>query len=235
MILFSLLFSLSSQGACLEGRGTEAAVSVQNPYADLSRIRVPSGTETLIIVAAGGEQKNATGELFLYERSEGKNSWQEVLSGVPAKLGRGGVGKTVEGDQKTPLGMFSMNTPFGIRDAEAGFPGNYIKVNSSHYWSAEKATYNRLCTVEKDGAYTSSSEHLIDYSGYYDYCIDIGYNPERTAGKGSDLFLHCEVNGQNTGGCIAIPSEHMKTILRHYAEGGTVIVIENKGNFEKYY
>lgn len=219
-----LLCAAVSEGAVREGSGAAA----QGPERAAASLGAPEGAEVFLLVLTNGEEKNATGELSVYVKENG--TFVEKLSGVPAKLGRGGVGKTKEGDQKTPLGTFFMDTPFGLKDAEAGFPAEYLKVDARYYWSGEKdATYNTLRNSTKDGkTYTGLSEHLSDYGGYYDYCINMGYNPSGTVGAGSALFLHCVVDGQNTGGCIAIPKEDMKTVLRLYKSGKTAITVRKK-------
>ena len=66
-------------------------------------------------------------------------------------------------------------------------------------------------------------EHLIDYRGYYNYCMFIDYNAEGEPGKGSCIFLHCKV-GNSTGGCVAIAQDRMADILR-WALPGVMIVI----------
>lgn len=234
--LLAVSLTIPSYGAFREGTAAgQTAKSTEawaNPYFNVNTLNVPAGTETLIVVASNGESANATGTLYAYTKNA-SGGWTEEMSGVAANLGRGGVGKQKEGDQKTPLGTFRMNTPFGIKAAESGFPANYLKVTDTYYWSAEKdSTYNTLRNSAQDGkTYTSASEHLSAYGGYYDYAINIGYNPDCEIGKGSALFLHCKVQNQNTGGCVAIPAEDMKKVLRLYKEGKTVMIIRNKGDF----
>ena len=166
------------------------------------------------------------------------SSWKLTLSTPDGRLGRKGMGKEKEGDEKTPVGIFRMNTPFGIKAAEEGFPANYLKVDSSYYWNGDSASdrYNKLVNT---GSYTAfdkkESEHLADYAGYYDYALDMGYNADGTAHKGSALFLHCSVEGQNTGGCVAVPAEFMKGVLRLYKEGSSYIVLAPAGQFEQFY
>ena len=233
-VLAALFCAVPSLAAMRQGSGSgtnagaESGAVLKGTY-DAATL-APSGVTVLFVVAANGEEKNATGDFYAYVKTE--NGWEEKMAAVPAKLGRGGIGKEIEGDQKTPLGTFLMNTPFGIKGAEEGFPSNYKKVTAANYWSGEhNGTYNKFCDTGKDGQYTGASEHLIDYAGYYNYAINTGYNPGCEIGKGSALFLHCVVNGQNTGGCIAIPASDMKKALTYYRDGKTAIVIRRKGDF----
>lgn len=210
---------------------------------DVNMLDVDEATEVLLVVQGNGEQINATGELFAFTReigSDGKPGvWKEQILFEPVKLGRKGTGKTTEGDEKTPLGWFQMNTPFGIRPAQEGFPKNYIQVTDSMYWDGDttSSTYNRLVDRKKTKAFNpASSEHLIDYVPYYNYALNIGYNADCVKGAGSALFVHClGPAAGNTGGCIAIGEENMIRILQLYRENKTKILIANRGEFSRYY
>ncbi len=208
---------------------------------DLTRLAIPGDAEVLVVVEGSGLDAVVSAYKRELVTADGEESsygaWQLITSTTEGKLGRKGLGKTVEGDEKTPIGIFKMNTPFGIEDAMEGFPENYIKVTSDMYWNGDSDSplYNRLVS---DLSYTdfdrSRSEHLINYGGYYDYCIDTGYNPEGTPHRGSALFLHCSM-GINTGGCIAIPEEIMIEIMRSYREGHTYIAIGDQADMQALY
>ncbi len=228
----------ASQNAATESKAasdTSAAsdsVSVSNSSvvdaAELAKLGIPA--DATVVVTLEGAANSDTGTLTLLtkqQNADGKSTWTK-LSECTAKYGKAGLGKTREGDNKTPVGVFKMNTPFGIKDAEAGFPSNYIKVDRDCYWNGDSQSelYNKLVSSRTyTGFKTSESEHLINYAPYYNYCIDTGYNYEGTPYKGSAIFLHCVVGNENTHGCIAIPEENMKEVLRAYAEGSTYIAI----------
>ena len=195
---------------------------------ELDKLGIPA--DATVLVTLKGDVNGDTGTLTLLTKqqsADGKSSWTK-LSECAAKYGKAGLGKTKEGDNKTPIGVFKMNTPFGIKDAEAGFPSNYIKVDKECYWNGDSSSslYNKLVSTKTYTDFkTSESEHLINYAPYYNYCIDTGYNADSTPYKGSAIFLHCVVGNENTHGCIAIPEDNMKEVLRAYAEGTTYIAI----------
>ena len=195
---------------------------------ELDKLAVPDNATVLVTLE--GAANSDTGTLTLLtkkQNADGTGYWVK-LNSCTAKYGKAGLGKTQEGDNKTPVGVFKMNTPFGIKSAEAGFPANYVKVDSANYWNGDSASdlYNKLVSTKTYTDFkTSESEHLINYAPYYNYCIDTGYNAEGTPYKGSAIFLHCVVGSENTHGCIAIPEENMKEVLRNYAEGTTYIAI----------
>ena len=192
---------------------------------EIDKINIPADSQVLITLA--GSRASDTGELNVYTKGD-DGAWKTVYAGIRAKYGMNGLYKEKEGDSKTPVGVFKMNTPFGIADSVEGFPDNYIKVDPDMYWNGDSASdrYNKLVNVKEYTAFDrSASEHLINYSGYYDYCIDTGYNYEGTPYRGSAIFLHCVINDEHTHGCIAIPKEYMTEIMKLYSEGNTYIAI----------
>jgi len=164
--------------------------------------------------------------LSLHEKVDGV--WTEVLS-CDAYVGKNGIGKTVEGDKKTPEGTYNLTTPFGIK-ADPGAKLPYTQVTKYHYWCGDSSSeyYNRLVDERKvDRKHTSSDEYLIKYKGVYNYCMFIDYNAEGTPHKGSCIFLHCTGSNKYTAGCVAVPEKTMKKILQ-WAGAGTKIVIREK-------
>ena len=160
------------------------------------------------------------------------NHWKEIFS-VEGRIGSAGIGKTREGDKKTPTGVYGLHTPFGIKD-DPGCPLGYTKVNENHYWGGQPAKYyNKFVDVSKVSDYREGGgEHIIDYGAVYNYCVAVDYNPECIVGKGSAIFLHCKGKGA-TAGCISIPEENMVTVLQNLRSDAK-IVIDSTENIMNY-
>lgn len=236
-LIMAAVFMLPSFAAVKTGAGVpKQAASPMNTKAPRFG-KVPSSAGVLIVVESDGEEENASGSLTVYKRSKSEDPWKAEITDAAAFMGRGGMGKTAEGDRKTPCGMFTMNTPFGIKDKEDGFPDNYLKLDDNYYWGGNSGrnTYNKLFDRRNASAEDlKSSEHLVEADPEYSYAIDTGYNPECIPGKGSAIFLHCKGPKVNTAGCIAVEESVMKKILTLYEDGKTVIIIDLKGNLAKY-
>ena len=72
---------------------------------------------------------------------------------------------------------------------------------------------------------SGDSEHIIDYIYHYQYCLNISYNEEGTPGLGSAIFLHCFGPAKPfTGGCVAIPEDHMKYVMQHVDDKTAVVI-----------
>lgn len=177
-------------------------------------------SQIILIEGTGGS--NAV--VSMYEK-EDSGSWNTIFS-VHGYVGRNGLGKTREGDRKTPVGIFTVGMAFG-RDDNPGTAISYTKLNNTHYWVGDStsAYYNQFVSTDSvNGFSKSDSEHLITYDPAYKYAIDIGYNTSCTPYKGSALFLHCFSGSAYTGGCIAIPESDMIQVLNRIQTGCRTLI-----------
>lgn len=190
-------------GGCM-GDLPVKAYHVPEKYQD----QMPDNARQLAVVRYKG---NSRGRFRFYVKNK-KGVWKKKIA-CPAWLGRNGIGKEEEGDGRTPSGLYSLDQGFGLL-ADPGTKMPYIKVNSRHYWCTdpESGYYNQLIRRDETG-HSCGGEHLIAYRGVYDYAVSVGYNKERTPGKGSAIFLHCSGN-RATAGCMAIPKKYMKKTLK---------------------
>ena len=182
-----------------------------------------------VLVVAARTQEGSEGWISLHEK-QSDGAWAMVMT-TPGFLGRSGIGKTKEGDGKTPQGVYHFNRAFGIAD-DPGCAIPYVKVDENTYWSGdpkEGGHYNELINTKEFPDVDVSedvSEHILDYPYHYQYCLNISYNEEGVPGLGSGLFLHCFGPARPfTAGCVAIPEACMKYVMQHVDEN-TVVVIE---------
>ncbi|MBR2532315.1 MAG: L,D-transpeptidase family protein [Lachnospiraceae bacterium] len=206
---------------------------------DPAKAAVPA--DARVMMTLEGSRSEDHGIFRIYTRSQETNGgltpWTLALE-TAAMSGRNGLYKEVEGDKKTPVGIFKMNTPFGILPAQEGFPSNYVQADERFYWvgNSDSPMYNRFVRSDIFTEFDPrASEQIVRYPGYYNYCIDTGYNPEGIPYRGSAIFLHCVVDGQNTAGCIAIPEADMVTAMKLYREGTSYMVIFDRDNIGAVY
>jgi L,D-peptidoglycan transpeptidase YkuD (ErfK/YbiS/YcfS/YnhG family) len=160
----------------------------------------------------------------MHEKDE-NGVWRQKLSSY-AYVGKNGIGKTREGDKKTPTGTFNLKTPFGIK-RNPGASLDYLQVTKYHYWCGTSGSkyYNQLIDTRVTARKrTSSDEYLIGYKGVYNYCAFIDYNASGEAGKGSCIFLHCTGSNPYTAGCVAAPESVMKKILIALKPGCKIVI-----------
>jgi L,D-peptidoglycan transpeptidase YkuD (ErfK/YbiS/YcfS/YnhG family) len=166
----------------------------------------------LLVVFNNDTGSKAT--LMAFERS-GKR-WKTKFGPFIASIGRNGfaaTGAKVEGDGKTPTGIFALGQLFTYEptiDTKLSF----IQSNTDDKWvdDSTSADYNKYIRGNTDA---KSFEHLLLNSIYYKYCMVIEYNTHPVVnGKGSAIFFHlADDNYTPTAGCVAIEEQAMQSIL----------------------
>ena len=209
--------------------GTQDTVA-QAPTFDPARFVLPETAKVLVVTEGTG---GSACKVYAYEKVDGAWNLKVTSDGY---LGANGMSNhRHSGDKTTPIGVFCMNTPFGLKDAQTGFPSNYVKVDSSYVWS------DISNTLEKDPSGKRAGERVGEdkYKGYYDYAIDAGYNTQGILGQGSALFLHCAVSWEtSSSGCVAIEEEKMAEILKlygAYGDGACYMALAPAGTFDQIY
>ncbi len=169
--------------------------------------------------------KNTADVSFMAVNKDG--FWEEVLSTNKAWVGKNGVtNHKQEGDGCTPAGVYTLSTPFGVKDAPKGtLWEDYIKLTEDEYWvdDGESKYYNTLVRKSEADETWKSAEHLVEEDVAYAYACNIDYNSQCIPGNGSAIFLHCS-SGRPTAGCVSVPEDVMIQLLQLINED-TVIVI----------
>ena len=194
----------------------------------VGKLDAAGDAKQMLIVAAFSA--DATDAWISLHEKQSDGSWHMVMTS-PGFIGKNGLGKTREGDAKTPVGIFHFNRAFGIAD-DPGYAIPYVKVDQDTYWSGDPRDgyrYNELVNL-KDlpglDLESGDSEHIIDYPYHYQYCLNISYNEEGIPGLGSAIFLHCLAPAKPfTGGCVSIPEDHMRFVMQK-VDGSTAVVID---------
>ena len=235
-----IMITLMMSGIC--GCGANAAArttidaSTQTMLDDtpewLADIRQNTDSDQLLIVA---NYEGTTAWVSLSEKDD-SGKWNTIMT-TPGFIGKEGLGKTKEADGKTPVGTFHFNNAFGIAP-DPGCQIPYTQVEDDTYWSGDPRDgmhYNEMVSLsdypdlDKD-----NSEHIIDYTRQYQYCLNIDYNKECVPGLGSAIFLHCfGPYKPYTGGCVAIPEEQMLIVMQN-VKPDCEIIIDTFDNLENY-
>ena len=187
----------------------------------------------LFVVAAMGMDKT-TAYITMHQKDADGN-WKQILS-TPGFVGKNGLCADAdhkEGCAQTPIGVYHFNKAFGIApDPGCALP--YIQVDENTYWSGDPdRQYNEMVDIrEVPDLVMDDSEHIVDYEYQYQYCLNISFNEEGTPGRGSAIFLHCFGPAKPyTGGCVAVPENIMRMIMRQVSPECAVIIdtFENLG------
>ena len=185
-------------------------------------LKVGQQTDQIVFVEVSG-----TNAKVWMEEKNSSGVWQQIFSTSSGRIGYNGLGKTAEGDGKTPRGVYSLGQVFGIQP-DPGSSQPYLQVDSSHYWVGDSSSpyYNQMVST-RDVSLSSEakrlSEHIVDYGAVYNYCVEIKYNASGTPHAGSAIFLHCLGRG-STGGCVAIPQSDLLTVIRRLHRNAKIVI-----------
>ena len=129
---------------------------------------------------------------------------------------RGLSSRKVEGDKKTPKGIFSLGPLFYRKDRNKK-PFTKIKtvnITKNMGWCDDvnfPTKYNKLIKISKKIRH----EKLKRKDNKYDLFIPIKYNYKKPVpGLGSCIFIHLTSNYKPTAGCIALKKKDFMIMLK---------------------
>ena len=128
---------------------------------------------------------------------------------------RGFTKKKIEGDKKTPRGIFSIGHLYYRKDRVPKFETNLkkIQIKKNMGWCDDinSKDYNELIKIKKNTKY----EKLYRKDYKYDLFIPINYNTKPIIKKkGSAIFIHLTKNYKKTAGCIALTKKNFLILLK---------------------
>jgi L,D-peptidoglycan transpeptidase YkuD (ErfK/YbiS/YcfS/YnhG family) len=183
---------------------------------------VPASTSQVLIERAPSYGATS-GTLTAWARG-GSGSWTVVFGPWPTQLGFNGTapaGSKREGDGRTPSGLFGFGFMFGVQP-NPGVAFSWRPVHSDDFWDDDSASpsYNQWVVGR---AAAGANPEPMDNPAPYAYGAVIAYNPARTPGNGSAIFLHVGTGGP-TAGCISLPETDLLTVLRWLQPGRNPLI-----------
>ena len=132
-------------------------------------------------------------------------------------IGKNGItNKKIEGDKKTPKGIFEIENIYYRKDRVKKPQTNLrcIEIKKNMGWSNDiknKKYYNRLIKRSKK----IKHEKLFRFDHKYDFLIPIKYNfKKRIVGKGSCIFIHLTIDYKPTAGCISLRKKDFLILIK---------------------
>ena len=127
----------------------------------------------------------------------------------------GSTSNKIEGDKKTPKGIYSLGPLFYRKDKFRN-PETRIRkipIKKSMVWcdDVNNKKYNQLIKIDKKVKH----EKLFRKDNSYNLLIPINYNTKKTIrNKGSAIFIHLTKNYKKTLGCISLAKNDMLVLLK---------------------
>jgi L,D-peptidoglycan transpeptidase YkuD (ErfK/YbiS/YcfS/YnhG family) len=166
------------------------------------------------IVVTAHAYGSTTATFSAYERDGTR--WRAVLGPWVARIGNKGFappGEKVEGDGRTPSGVYGFGFFFGVAP-DPGVRFEYRQVpDDSIVWDEDPAspTYNLWIDLDDFGG-GRDPEGMYPPVAYRQGAV-IAYNTARTPGLGSGIFLHVSTE-RPTAGCVSLPVGQLVQVLR---------------------
>ena len=131
-------------------------------------------------------------------------------------IGKNGTtSNKIEGDKKTPKGIFSLGPVFYRKDRIKNLVTKLKKreINKQMGWcdDVKNKNYNKLIKISNKIGH----EKLFQKKTNYDVLIPIKYNTKKPKkNKGSAIFIHLTNNYKKTLGCLALKKNDLLILLK---------------------
>ena len=186
-----------------------------------------------MIVVTADSVNDYRAHVQLYERQERR--WLPKGEASPAIVGKNGIARGIgidtdfdfntgkeklEGDGRSPTGIFELGTVFGIpatTEFRGKMPYKMITESLEGVDDANSRYYNQivdkaLLTTPPDW---KSFESILRKDRQYYWLVEIKHNPRNQPNQGSLIFFHVRrgIKEKGTLGCVAIDERRLKPIL----------------------
>ena len=222
--VFSLITILSSTVVC--GKDNFCDYKLSDEISLICEKLKPRDDIRVLLIVDHSEDCDVSSAWAYFLTKSDSGRWSLSFKEM-AYIGKNGLGKTREGDNKTPTGFFNINGAFGILE-NPGTDLCYIRINDTTYAcdDLDSENYNKIIDV-KGMKHNCNGEKMLDYVPAYNYGLVIDYNRECLPFLGSNIFIHCFGKHKYTGGCIALSEKSVKDILKVVIPGKSKLVIMN--------
>jgi len=178
---------------------------------------------------------SSNGSLRRFERARTDAAWRQVGSAQPVDVGKKGVawGRAfhdlagdnepvkIEGDKKSPAGIYSIGRPFGFAPSRLA---NYLQIDSDSVCVEDPSSpaYNTITSRKAVGM--SVSKETMGTSSLYRRGLATNYPTDAAHKAGSCIFLHVwRSPGSGTSGCVTMPEERVAA-LQQFANGHRTVL-----------
>jgi L,D-peptidoglycan transpeptidase YkuD (ErfK/YbiS/YcfS/YnhG family) len=213
-----------------------AALLLSTPAIAQSCPEALQGALRLILVT-GKDMTATAGTAHLFERATPQDAWQPAGPAEPVQLGHAGIAwglgfhhlaaadepKKVEGDGRTPTGIYRIGVSFGF--AASPRPG-HIRIVKDTVCVDDPASpaYNTITSRSIVGRKVRGEDMYSLRDRYRDGLV-VDYPTDAKARGGSCIFVHVRRSATSpTGGCVAVPQPRILAWQDFSAPGAVLAV-----------
>jgi len=234
-------------GARWLAAGVIAAVATANSLVAAQAQSCPAplaNAKRLVLVTTPGMNDMAA-TMRLYERASAKEPWRALDAPEPATIGRAGMGWSqfflklarrgeplkVEGDKRTPAGIYPIGRSFGVL---ASSRPDYLHVTPDTICvnDVSSPAYNTIASRARVGP-AVHAENMSRILPMYRRGLLVDYPTDARKQAGSCIFIHVwRSPTTGTAGCVAMPEPRVE-VLQDFAAGGAVLAILPRGALDR--
>lgn len=191
----------------------------------------PTENAQQILVVTTDGWNTLSAKLSMFEGSPGK--WKQIKETIPVVVGGAGLAwgrgedqarfqglegpQKVEGDKRSPAGVFDIPFAFGYAEGDDFTKLEYVHV-SNYIQCIEDISssyYNRVVPDTLADMDWNSSDRMLRKDDLYEWGLMVGHNyPESHAGGGSCIFLHVWRDAEHgTLGCTAMDKSFLRELI----------------------
>ncbi len=139
----------------------------------------------------------------------------------------GTTSKKIEGDKKTPKGIFSLDKLYYRKD-KFKKPHTKLKcipIKKNMGWCNDLGNPNKYNTIIKKDK-KIKHETIFRSDSKYDFIIPIKYNFKKPIlGKGSAIFIHLTNDYKPTAGCVALKLQDFLILIKILKKNAKIKII----------
>lgn len=165
-------------------------------------------SQLVLVQTSGGVQANVY--LFEYHSNEWEQVSQKPIASVIGKQGMVEPDQKLEGDMKTPIGLYAIKQAFGTEFIHLNM--DFLHITAEDKWVDDVGSpnYNQHVKGECDA---KSFENMNRDTYQLGAVIAYNMNPVKPS-AGSAIFMHVwESPKTPTAGCVAMAKVDMKNML----------------------
>jgi L,D-peptidoglycan transpeptidase YkuD (ErfK/YbiS/YcfS/YnhG family) len=195
-----------------------------------------ANAKRLVLVTAPG-MNDVAATMRLYERASANEAWRALGATEPATIGKAGLGWSqfflklarrgeplkVEGDKRTPAGIYPIGRSFGVL---ASSRPDYLHVTPDTICVHDLSSpaYNTIASRARVGP-AVHAENMSRILPMYRRGLLVNYPTDARKQAGSCIFIHVwRSPTTGTAGCVAMPEPRVEA-LQDFAAGGAVLAI----------
>jgi L,D-peptidoglycan transpeptidase YkuD (ErfK/YbiS/YcfS/YnhG family) len=205
----------------------------------------PLANAKRLVLVTAPNMNDMAATMRLYERASAKEPWRALDAPEPATIGRAGMGWSqffsklarrgeplkVEGDKRTPAGIYPIGRSFGVL---ASSRPDYLHVTPDTICvnDVSSPAYNTIASRARVGP-AVHAENMSRILPMYRRGLLVDYPTDARKQAGSCIFIHVwRSSTTGTAGCVAMPEPRVEA-LQDFAAGGAVVAVLPRGALDR--